>query len=435
MHTSVAIPGTVEFLDITQINPLISKCKIKVCYVGDEANRNKSIITEDSARIIAQSLPGSPIVGYYNEQKGDFESHNHYFVFQNGKIQMKTNTRPYGFVDINAKVWFEEYLDDNTDRRKYMVTEGYVWTGQYPEAQSVVEGSGNPHSLEFSEDERYLDAFWTKDGNGNNQFFIVNEAVIANLCILGKDVEPCFEGSNITQFSFEPEFKNTMFNLIEEMKNILNNDKGGIAMAEEKVVSTTTDDNEGQVTDTQVVDYEKKKEEETKIEDKKEDTKVEDKKEEKPEDDKEGKDDDEKKKKTQYNLDEIPEYVALKAEFDNLQTQYSALETATNDLKSFKETVEKKEKQELIKSFYMLSDEDKKDVTDNIMSYSYDEIKSKLSVICVDKRVSFEKIEEDVQDTKQESKQALTYNLDDAQDTSDSGKPAWLKRVDKQIKK
>ena len=46
MHTSVAIPGTVEFLNITQINPLISKCKIKVCYVGNEANRNKSIIKE-----------------------------------------------------------------------------------------------------------------------------------------------------------------------------------------------------------------------------------------------------------------------------------------------------------------------------------------------------------------------------------------------------
>ena len=431
MHKSVAIPGTVEFLDITQINPLISKCKIKVCYVGDAANRNKSIITEDVARIIAQSLPGSPIVGYYNEQKGDFESHNHYFVFQNGKIQMKTNTRPYGFVDINAKVWFEEYLDDNTDRRKYMVTEGYVWTGQYPEAQSVVEGSGNPHSLEFSEDDRYLDAFWTKDENGNNQFFIVNEAVIANLCILGKDVEPCFEGSNITQFSFEPEFKNTMFNLIEEMKNILNNDKGGIAMTEEKVVSTATDNSEGQVTDAQALEFEKKKDDEknTKVEDNK-------KVEEKPEDNKEGKEkEDDEEKKTQYNLDEIPEYVSLKADFDNLQTQYSALETITNDLKSFKEKVEKKEKQELIKSFYMLSDEDKKDVTENIMSYSYDEIKSKLSVICVDKRVSFEKVDDEVQETKQESKQALTYNLDDAQDTSDSGKPAWLKRVDKQIKK
>ena len=202
-------------------------------------------------------------------------------------------------------------------------------------------------------------------------------------------------------------------------------------MTEEKVVSTATDNSEGQVTDAQALEFEKKKDDEknTKVEDNK-------KVEEKPEDNKEGKEkEDDEEKKTQYNLDEIPEYVSLKADFDNLQTQYSALETITNDLKSFKEKVEKKEKQELIKSFYMLSDEDKKDVTENIMSYSYDEIKSKLSVICVDKRVSFEKVDDEVQETKQESKQALTYNLDDAQDTSDSGKPAWLKRVDKQIKK
>ena len=220
-------------------------------------------------------------------------------------------------------------------------------------------------------------------------------------------------------------------------------------MAEEKVISNAADINEDQT-----IDYAKKKEEE-KVEDtekiektKEEETKdTEEKKVEDTEEEKKNKekkvlsgakkcgDDSEDKKKTKYSLDEIPEYVALKAEFDNLQTQYNALETTANDLKSFKESVEKKEKEELIKSFYMLSDEDKKDVTDNIMSYSYDEIKSKLCVICVDKRVSFEKVEDSVQDTQQESKQALTYNLDDIQDTSDSGKPAWLKRVDRQIKK
>ena len=89
MHVSQPIPGTIEFLDITSINPLISKCKIKVCYVGDTPNRNRSIITEDAAKIIAKSLPGSPIVGYYNQEKGDFEEHNRYFTFKNGKIQMK----------------------------------------------------------------------------------------------------------------------------------------------------------------------------------------------------------------------------------------------------------------------------------------------------------------------------------------------------------
>ena len=143
MHTSIAVPNTIEFLDIKRINPLISKCKIKVCYVGDTPNRNRSIITEEVAREIAQSLPGSPIVGYFNEGKGDFEEHNDIFQIKNGKIYATTNTRPYGFVDVNAKVWFEEYLDDSVVYRKYLVTEGYLWTGQYPEAKTILQKNRN----------------------------------------------------------------------------------------------------------------------------------------------------------------------------------------------------------------------------------------------------------------------------------------------------
>ena len=106
MHTSQLVPGSIEFLEINSINPLISKCKIKVCYVGDEPNRNKSIITKDVAQTLANSLPGSPIVGYFNEAKGDFEEHNRLIELSNGKITLKDTTKPYGFVDLGAKVWF-----------------------------------------------------------------------------------------------------------------------------------------------------------------------------------------------------------------------------------------------------------------------------------------------------------------------------------------
>ena len=73
MHTSIKMTTPCEFINVTPINPLISRCQIKVCYVSDEPNRNRSIITKEVARDMANSLPGSPIVGYYNEEKGDFE--------------------------------------------------------------------------------------------------------------------------------------------------------------------------------------------------------------------------------------------------------------------------------------------------------------------------------------------------------------------------
>ena len=51
----------IELINIVPFNPLISKCQIKVCWVGYQPNRNKSIITKDVAREMANSLPGSPI--------------------------------------------------------------------------------------------------------------------------------------------------------------------------------------------------------------------------------------------------------------------------------------------------------------------------------------------------------------------------------------
>jgi hypothetical protein len=52
-------------------------------------------------------------------------------------------------------------------------------------------------------DEDSMDALWTEDENENPQFFIINEALISKLCILGEDNEPCFEGSTISSFSLK----------------------------------------------------------------------------------------------------------------------------------------------------------------------------------------------------------------------------------------
>ena len=219
-HTSIKLDTPCEFINVTPVNPLISKCQIKVCYVGEDPNRNRSIITKEVATQMANSLPGSPIVGYYNEAKEDFEEHNRVIDISNGEFKIKDTTRPYGFVDMNAKVWFQKFLDDDVNEREYLMTEGYIWTGQYPESQRIID-KGNNQSMELSEN--YLDATWTKDDNGKPQFFIINEAIVSKLCILGDDCEPCFEGSQITklEFSFDDSFKNQLFSMMNELKEYL----------------------------------------------------------------------------------------------------------------------------------------------------------------------------------------------------------------------
>ena len=97
---------------------------------------------------MAKTLPGSPIVGFYNQAEKDFEEHNKIIEIANGKFNIIENTRPYGFVDLNAKVWFQKFKDDGKDVREYLMTEGYLWTDVYPESKRIVE-HGNNQSMEL----------------------------------------------------------------------------------------------------------------------------------------------------------------------------------------------------------------------------------------------------------------------------------------------
>ena len=485
MHISIPVENTIEIINVVPVNPLISKCQIKVCYVGDEPNRNRSIITKEVATKLANSIPGSPIVGFYNEQEEDFEEHNRSIEIANGQIKIKELTRPYGFVDLNAKVWFQKFMDEGIER-EYLVTEGWLWTGQYPECARIIE-KGNNHSMEL--DDKIIDAYWTKDGNGKPKFFIINEAIMSKLCILGENNEPCFEGSNITapkvQFSFDDDTKTLWSDFIFQMKELIK--EGGtsvkvyavkigdpiwnalyghkeetysinaffeeedqkyavlqnennyyrlnfsigendeVIFAEEMtdITDSYTPATEAQFALADVeafeVEYKKKKEEENK-----------------PEDygcSGGGSDNDEKKKKKQkkYNLEEVEEYQALVAEFDTLKNDFNAykqtsestiadLNNTINSLTEFKNGVERKEKEHMINvDFCMLDESLKKDVIDNIDKYTLDDIEAKLSIICVRNKVSFNLDDDD------NKNKGLVYNLNNENEDEDI--PAWVKAV------
>ena len=106
MNISVPIANTMEFIEQTVISPLISKCSIKVCYVGPNPNRNGTVITKEVATEMGRQLPGSPIVGYYNEETEDFEQHNRDIEIKDGKFRLIDTTKAYGFVPTDARVWF-----------------------------------------------------------------------------------------------------------------------------------------------------------------------------------------------------------------------------------------------------------------------------------------------------------------------------------------
>ena len=276
-------------------------------------------------------------------------------------------------------------------------------------------------------DEQSLDGHWETDRKNGMEFFIINDATFSKLCILGDDVEPCFEGASISKpevsasFSkVDDTFKKTLYAMMQDLKFAL---EGGSEMELE---------NEEVVQETPVVE-----EEEVKVEPEVTEPVVEEEpeasneepaaaEEELPKepDSTEPSEPEEEIEEEVVSDNSEEDYSLLKADYEKLQADYSLLKESYDELVEFKNKVEDKEKEELIKSFYMLSDEDKKDVIENKSKYSKDEIESKLSVICYRKKENCDTWDLDKNENKEEDV-STTYAVVD----NGASIPAWISAV------
>ena len=453
-HQSIATINSPEFINLQplDINPLMSACEIKVLYVGE--NRNRSYISKEVATEMSKTLRGAPIVGYYKEQKQDFTDHGQQMIWDDEGIHFNTLTKPYGFVAPDAKVWFQKFEDTdqfgNTIEREYLMTTGYLWTGQFEESQSVID-EGKPQSMEL--DEKTLDGHWATNVKNDMEFFIINDAIFTKLCILGDQTEPCFEGASITapdvssnfSHNVDENFQRTLFSMMNELKDAL---KGGNDMAKEenKVIDTFAED--------QVTENSSNPEAETSFESSEDNTvsteapedtfenqneegekpeesfvKEDDEKDKEASDDTEDTDDSNEDKEDD---DDKKKYSLLEQKYTELETQYNELNTKYEALVEFKKKVDNEQKDALInEEFYMLSDEDKKDIIENKEKYTLDEIKAKLAVICFEKKVNFNSETSEKTDNQQNenSDNLVTYTFDNA----DANLPDWVKAVKNNI--
>lgn len=434
MHQSIATINAPEFINLEplDINPLMSKCEIKVLYLGE--NRNRSYISKEVATEMAKTLRGAPIVGYYKEEKEDFADHGEQVIFDDEGIKFNCLTKPYGFVSPDAQVWFQEFEDTddfgNKIKREYLMTTGFLWTEQFEESKRVIE-KGNNQSMEL--DEKTLDGHWSTNVNNGMEFFIINDAIFSKLCILGEDVEPCFEGATITAptvsktfTKVDDNFRQTLFTMMQDLKFALEGGKN-MEIEERKEIEENTLEETANVEESSmetIEEVEENTEEDNSVSDIVEDeTPSEELTNENSEEDSidttiEENENSLEEETSEENSISIDEYNLLKNSYDELTEKY-------NELVAFKDAIELKEKESLIDSFYMLSEEDKKDVKENINKYSKDEIEAKLSVICVRNKVNFDQDTSDKNDNKveEENSAITTFNLNDNESSSI---PAWV---------
>lgn len=198
-------------------NELVTHVKLRVFYQG--MTRDKRLFTENFSNQLLQSLPQTPVVGYFDEESEDFVGHNHtQFI--------------YGYVPENAKISFET----DEDGTKWATTEIVLFTGRKDNIGKVAQKIiGKQHSLEL--DSNTMKYSIRRDETGQLKHIELQEGKFVGLSVLGDSQSPAFEGSG-----FFTEQDTTITETYTEVKNsvhqfLSNAQHGGEEMNEENKIS------------------------------------------------------------------------------------------------------------------------------------------------------------------------------------------------------
>ena len=206
-----AVPSSfsISFIDgkTEQINQKKTLARVKSFYKG--RNRNGTYINDKIAMEIVKDGAGSPIIGTYDSIEEDFTQHN----------RDHSKTKAYGFVPFETNFAWENYLDEDGVERSYACFDVILWTRYYEEANKII---GQPQSMEL--DPTSIDGTWVLDPDTGVPYFVYTHAELLGFCVLGEDVEPCFEGAS---FYSTQNYEFVIKKLLEFKKNLFEN--GGMS--------------------------------------------------------------------------------------------------------------------------------------------------------------------------------------------------------------
>lgn len=192
--------------NVETVTDTISKCRVRIFYKG--MNRNRTYISDDFANQLISSLPYAPIKGIFNYGEVDFEDHG----------EDNTDGRIYGIVPETHHFAWEKHVDEDGVEREYATADVYLFTGLYPEASLI---PGKSQSMEIFRGS--LKGEWRMNENDGKPYFHFLKGSLVGLQTLGRDVEPCFEGSAF--FSLRKDLQNCV-NYIKQLDNTIKKEEG-----------------------------------------------------------------------------------------------------------------------------------------------------------------------------------------------------------------
>lgn len=169
----VSVYGKLE-----KYNDVLSKGRCRIFY--KYGNRNGTYITDEFSEKLLSTIAYAPVKGIY--EYDDFTDHG----------VRRSEGRIYGIVPENSHLQWEEHEDEDGVVRTYACVDVLIFTALYKEASDII---GKAQSMELYEPSLQ----YHREIIHGQQYIVFDEGCFLGLQVLGKDVEPCFEGAAFFQ--------------------------------------------------------------------------------------------------------------------------------------------------------------------------------------------------------------------------------------------
>lgn len=192
--------------ELCEVNSSFDTGVLRIAYTNK--NRNGSYISKEVFEKCMDTIHNVPIVCNYCREDDSIGGHDMDVAYDNdGNIKLVNLTTPIGVVPESAEPYWEIVAENNGEMHEYLCTDVLLW-----KRQDVYEKLKRDGVTSESMEITVKDGERDKDGT-----YVIKDFEFTAFCILGDDVEPCFESASLEVFSHS-EFKEEMEKMMAELK-------------------------------------------------------------------------------------------------------------------------------------------------------------------------------------------------------------------------
>ena len=189
--------------DIVEQNKSFGACTLRIMYAGK--NRNRTSISRGVAESAVPTMYNCPIVCHYIIDEDRIGGHDVTFMQTDNGVKMVNLTEPVGVIPAGAQYRWETVNDDGTEH-DYLVVDGILWKRSNAYEKLKRDGISG-QSMEIT----------INRGESVDGVYQIYDFDFTAFCILGEDVEPCFESASVEAFGLD-QYKARFEQMMEDFK-------------------------------------------------------------------------------------------------------------------------------------------------------------------------------------------------------------------------